>query len=145
MKVTEESAIWNFCAGLADTIHREVEYHKPESVYVAMSLARKTELKLPDDIREKTFGGFPAPRACSPGQGTGFSQGGDASSGWKSSTKRGEPQIFKKISYQEMADRRAKGLCFNCDEMFTPGHRCKKLFFLQLAEEDWKVEDGAVT
>jgi hypothetical protein len=36
----------------------------------------------------------------------------------------------KKISWEEMQKRREKGLCFSCNERFTPGHRCaiKQLF-----------------
>ena len=36
-----------------------------------------------------------------------------------------------------MQARREKGLCYNCDERFGLGHRCKKqqLFFLELMEE----------
>lgn len=29
-----------------------------------------------------------------------------------------------------MASRREAGLCFNCEEKFTPNHRCKRLFVL---------------
>ena len=36
-----------------------------------------------------------------------------------------------------MQARREKGLCYNCDERFRLGHRCKKqqLFVLELMEE----------
>jgi len=30
----------------------------------------------------------------------------------------------KKLSWEEMQKRREKGLCFGCNEKFTPGHRC---------------------
>lgn len=41
-----------------------------------------------------------------------------------------------------MAVRREKGLCFNCDEMFTPGHRCKsKQFLCLLAEENTMTDE----
>ncbi|KAL0297738.1 UNVERIFIED_CONTAM: hypothetical protein Sradi_6825900 [Sesamum radiatum] len=32
---------------------------------------------------------------------------------------------IKHLSPLEMHARRVKGLCFNCDERFVPGHRCK--------------------
>ena len=35
-----------------------------------------------------------------------------------------------------MADRREKGLCFNCDQKFHRNHRCPGLVFLMVAEED---------
>ncbi|WVZ10734.1 hypothetical protein V8G54_015264 [Vigna mungo] len=34
-----------------------------------------------------------------------------------------------------MAARREKGLCYNCDEIFTPSHRCKGKFFLFTTED----------
>lgn len=30
---------------------------------------------------------------------------------------------------EEKRVRTAKGLCFNCDEAYTPGHRCKGRLF----------------
>lgn len=52
-----------------------------------------------------------------------------------------------------MDKKKAKNLCFWCDERFTPGHRCKKkqLYVLQIKDiidkgdieqEDVKVEKG---
>lgn len=35
-----------------------------------------------------------------------------------------------------MQVRRDKGLCFNCDEKFNTGHRCKSKFLLLLTEDD---------
>jgi hypothetical protein len=39
----------------------------------------------------------------------------------------------------EIADRRAKGLCFKCDEKFVLGHKeeCKRLFTIELFDEDF--------
>ncbi|CAN0876044.1 Transposon Ty3-I Gag-Pol polyprotein [Linum grandiflorum] len=42
----------------------------------------------------------------------------------------------KRLTAAEMRERREKGLCFNCDEIFAPGHRCKKLFLLELIDEE---------
>lgn len=45
---------------------------------------------------------------------------------------------YPHLSVAEQAERRAKGLCFNCDEQFKPGHRCKapQLLFLDVDIED---------
>lgn len=59
-----------------------------------------------------------------------------------SSTSRGEggntraklPPI-KRLTPEEMKMRRDKNLCFNCDETYHFGHKCKRLFLV------W-VEDG---
>ncbi|GMY34251.1 MDIS1-interacting receptor like kinase 2-like [Fagus crenata] len=38
-------------------------------------------------------------------------------------------KTIKKLTPKELNERRNKGLCFNCDEQFSPRHRCKKFFF----------------
>ena len=38
----------------------------------------------------------------------------------------------KKLTPEEIKDRREKGLCFNCDEKFVRGHKCAKLFWLEV-------------
>lgn len=47
---------------------------------------------------------------------------------------------MRKMSPAELQDRRKQGLCYNCDEKFSPGHRCKKLFFIDACLD----EDGDV-
>lgn len=44
---------------------------------------------------------------------------------------------FKKLTEEEYQRRQEKGICFRCDEKFTPGHRCKnkQLNVLILSEE----------
>lgn len=45
-----------------------------------------------------------------------------------------------------MAERRAKGLCYNYDEQFISGHYCKRLFWLEVLspeEQDDAVEEPA--
>jgi len=32
---------------------------------------------------------------------------------------------MKRLSWDEMQKRQTQGLCFNCEEKFTPGHKCK--------------------
>jgi hypothetical protein len=34
-----------------------------------------------------------------------------------------------------MAERREKGLCFNCDKKFSRGHHCQCLFYLEVIDE----------
>lgn len=35
-----------------------------------------------------------------------------------------------------MAERRKKGLCFNCDEQFVRGHHCQRLFYIDVSDDD---------
>lgn len=48
------------------------------------------------------------------------------------------PPGVKRLTYDEMTERRNKGLCFNCDEKFSAGHVCKnkQLFVVTLDEGD---------
>ncbi|KAA8546651.1 hypothetical protein F0562_003118 [Nyssa sinensis] len=45
------------------------------------------------------------------------------------------------MSPTKLQERRAKGLCYNCNEKFVLGHRCKKLFLIKACYEE---EDGDV-
>ncbi|KAK8951685.1 hypothetical protein KSP39_PZI004151 [Platanthera zijinensis] len=36
----------------------------------------------------------------------------------------------------EMLQRRAHGLCYNCDEQYTRGHKCNRLFYLHVEDSD---------
>lgn len=49
------------------------------------------------------------------------------------------------LGEDEMQRGREKGLCFNCDEWFTPGHRCKarQAFLIELVESDAKSQGEA--
>lgn len=51
---------------------------------------------------------------------------------------------YKKLSHEEMLTRREKGLCYNCDEKFHPGHKCKTHFFLLVVEET-KVDNTTLS
>lgn len=42
---------------------------------------------------------------------------------------------FKHLTPAEMAARREKGLCYNCDEKWSNTHRCKSRFFLIVADD----------
>lgn len=49
----------------------------------------------------------------------------------------------RKFSYQKMQDRRAKGLCMFCDEVYTPGHSQKhkrsQIFVMECEDDDGSV------
>ncbi|KAH9745476.1 hypothetical protein KPL70_004085 [Citrus sinensis] len=56
-------------------------------------------------------------------------------------TYRNSSIPVRRLSQAELQERRAKGLCYNCNEKFVPGHRCKKLFLIDACLEE---EDGDV-
>ncbi|KAG6490402.1 hypothetical protein ZIOFF_051698 [Zingiber officinale] len=53
--------------------------------------------------------------------------------------------FFKRLSRAEMAERRAKGLCFNCDESYSTGHKCKRLFWIKVLDDDSEGEEEGET
>ncbi len=44
---------------------------------------------------------------------------------------------------QQLEERRAKGLCYNCDRNYSKGHKCneKKLFYIDCEEEEEEDEE----
>ena len=50
------------------------------------------------------------------------------------------PSTIKRLSWEEMQRRRAQGLCFNCNEKFTAGHKCRE-HQLMLLENYVNFED----
>ncbi|KAM2882707.1 hypothetical protein COP2_015652 [Malus domestica] len=48
------------------------------------------------------------------------------------------PKPILRLAQAEMRARREHGLCFNCDEQYWPGHRCRQSHILMLlADEDF--------
>jgi hypothetical protein len=42
------------------------------------------------------------------------------------------------LTHQQLEERKTKGLCFNCDNKYSKGHKCgeKKLFYINCEEEE---------
>lgn len=50
-------------------------------------------------------------------------------------------QIPKKLSWEKFKRKLSLGLCFSCDEKYTPGHRCKQpQLFIMESEQEEEVE-----
>ena len=53
---------------------------------------------------------------------------------------------FKRLSATEMQIRRDRGLCYNCDEKYSPGHYCKSRFFLLVHDDEETIPpDSPIT
>ena len=46
----------------------------------------------------------------------------------------------QRLTPQKLDERREKGLCFNCDNKYSKGHKCNenKLFYIDCEEEEPK-------
>ncbi|EOA32134.1 hypothetical protein CARUB_v10015385mg, partial [Capsella rubella] len=140
--------LWQFCAGLTDNLRKEVEYLRPETIFEAMEYARDNEYKIAGDRRVRTFGGHSAPTLrYSPllsKPGLIGSQEQQLEKGREYPLHKTNPpkQVRKKLTLAEMAERKAKGLCFNCDESYAPGHKCQPvLFHIELVQDGEDQED----
>ena len=51
--------------------------------------------------------------------------------------------FFKRLIRAEMAERRAKGLCYNCDELYSVEHKCKRLFRIEVPDSDSDQDEEA--
>lgn len=49
---------------------------------------------------------------------------------------------FKRMDFQEMQVRKAKGLCFTCDDKYSPTHNCLNKLLLLLQWDDTKTENS---
>jgi hypothetical protein len=114
-----------FTNNLGEPIKTQVEKLKPATLDTAMDLAISFE------HLNTVSGASAAARSSRPPRSvTSPSAAVQESSGSQPAL------VFKKLTPAEMDDRRAKGLCFNCDEKFVRGHRCKRLFYIQSADDE---------
>ena len=64
----------------------------------------------------------------------------------KGNYQKSEPPI-RRLSDVEFRSRLDKGLCFKCNEIYTPGHRCRvkekrELLLFIMNEEESKEDEG---
>lgn len=117
--------IKGFISGLKDNIWPEVQASKPTSLTAVIGLARLYEARLQAQRRVTNFSKFR--RAAVPANPPLPS----------ANLARHRSPVVRKLSPTELKDRRDKGLCFNCDDKFSRGHRCKKLFLIEGVYEEY--------
>lgn len=110
-----------FASGLSPDIRREVQALQPISLSQATALAKLQEDKLEDQHRHNFRG-----------KGALYMSLTSASTPRTPFTLNIAPLLqtppkihLKKLSLEEMMARHEKGLCYNCDEKFSIGHKCK--------------------
>ncbi|MGD0460848.1 MAG: hypothetical protein ABSC21_24290, partial [Terriglobia bacterium] len=107
-----------FISGLKDEIRSEVKMFCPNTMMEVLGLAKLAEDKIAAQQRSKpTFVPFRNMGSQRP-----------------PITPAPQPTPIKHLSEIEMQACREKGLCYNCDEKFTRGHRCvqQKLYLLDV-------------
>lgn len=113
-----------FISGLKMDIQREIAVLQPKSLPQAIGMAKLLEAKFADSRSGPSRYSRPASTAAPAPSLLGAAP---------------SPSSFpiRRLSPSEMDARRAKGLCFNCDDKFSPRHRCKaKQFLLLLTDSE---------
>ena len=146
-RLEEAQRVQLYTGGLLPPLSHAVRLHHPETLAAAMSLARQVELMeqsrpAPTLYRAPQRGllAAPAPRPALPASPQPLALPAPLAANQQG---RAEGTI-RRLSKDEMAERRRQGLCFNCNEPYTRGHNrfCKRLFFVDGVEVD-DVEDAA--
>ncbi|CAM0951594.1 unnamed protein product [Alopecurus aequalis] len=120
--LTEAHQVELFVAGLHKSIRTDVKLMYPKTLEDAMDHARAyEERETPEDSdsilvsKANTGGGVrpSTPELVAPP---------------KAIAALPNRRPLLRLSPTEMDERRAKGLCYNCDDKYAPGHRCKRLY-----------------
>jgi hypothetical protein len=146
--LTELHLVQMYTAGLGNPFKTDVALRRPQSLDDAIMYARAYEQRLlvaPPDQPQGRSTRAPAlsasgssaskllPAAGAPESAASAAQGTGKSTPMATTLPR------RRLSPAEMAQRRTEVLCYNCEEKFVLGHRCKKLFILEVVGS--QVED----
>jgi hypothetical protein len=112
--------VGGFISGLKETIRPEVQASRPETLTAAVGLARLYEARLQAQRHPAIFSEVKRTMASS-----------NYPHLPSAHLARNRSPAIKRLSPAELSDRRSKGLCFNCDDKFSSGHKCKKLFLIE--------------
>ncbi|GJX25621.1 retrotransposon-related protein [Tanacetum coccineum] len=150
VELSEAYAVSLFIGGLKDDISMSVRMFKPNTLTDVYCLAKMQEATL-QVVKTKHTALLTTPR-------TPFVQSAsyanrNVSYPPKSTTttlalpapttaKPVYVQPRKQLTQKEIADKRAKNLCFYCDEKFVPGHKCSgQLFSLEICVDSNNSEE----
>ena len=137
-----------FSGGLPDHIRVDEELQMPQDLQRAMCLARAYERRaaaavtasasrpprVPARPHHPAAGANPAPTS--------------AATAAPALVPPPPPRPFRRLTPTEMADRRRQGLCYNCDEQYARGHKCQRLFYLEVSDfvdDDEPPQDATPT
>uniref|UniRef100_A0ACD5W7T0 Uncharacterized protein n=1 Tax=Avena sativa TaxID=4498 RepID=A0ACD5W7T0_AVESA len=121
-----------FVGGLPDDIRVDVELREPQDLQTAMYYSRAYEqrtLAIQQSFQGR--GARPPPRPAQPTPEHPELPAAPA-------TPAAPTRPFRRLTTAEKLERRRKGLCFNCDEPYAPGHTCTRMFYLETVDD----EDG---
>jgi hypothetical protein len=129
-----------YTAGLVNPLKTDVALRRPTSLDDAIMLARAYEqrqqqqLSLSDPVPGQGNRAVQqSPAATAAKSAAGAASASSAALGSSRTTAASRSLLpRRRLTPSEMSQRRAEGLCFNCDEKYVQGHRCEKLFVLEV-------------
>lgn len=155
---SEDFYLSSFLSGLRSDIQQALYIYKPTTLQDAIDKAREQEIYV-EMIEKRVKGSYKAPytfqhtpKTNTEGQATKTWASSNQFSSFpdkginKASHQPGKAPTIRRISPAEMAKRRERGLCYNCDDVYTPGHKCAKLqLFLMVGEDNETAMDSEMT
>jgi hypothetical protein len=109
-----------FISGLKDEIRAHVLMARPESWVEATKRDKEAQQVVSSQNRKPSF--IPRPKPVNP-------------------TTPSAPLKIQKLTRAEMVERQLKGLCYNCDDKYFPGHKCKEQNIFMAISEEISEED----
>jgi hypothetical protein len=109
-----------FISGLKDEIWAHVLMDRPSSWVEATKKAKEAQQVVPSQNHKPSF--IPRPKPINP-------------------TTPSAPLKILKLTRDEMVECQLKGLCYNCDEKYFPGHKRKEQNIFMAIPEDISEED----
>jgi hypothetical protein len=93
---------------------------RPQSWVEATKRAKEAQQVVSSQTRKPSF--IPRPKPVTP-------------------TPPSTPLKIQKLTREEMVERQLKGLCYNCDDKYFPGHKCKEQNIFMAISEDVSEDD----
>lgn len=144
---TPDFYLSSFISGLRADIQQALYVYKPRTLNEAMEKAREQETlielldkRVKTPFKTATMPTKPAPAWISPKPAT-----SSTSSSTPQQTSISKLPEIKRITPQEMAKRREKGLCYNCDEVYSRGHKCQRPQLYLMEGDDMEEPEIEVT
>ncbi|PHT92339.1 hypothetical protein T459_00221 [Capsicum annuum] len=137
VNLSEENAISCYIGGLKIELNIAVKITKPSSLSQAYNSARMQEAYF-FDMRQHSSNSFQVNARKFVDQK--YSNSKDILPTPSSITSGFSKRVNKRtLSIEEMNDKRARGLCYFCNDKYMPGHKCnnsKQLYLLEVDESE---------
>ena len=118
---TQKALVGTFMGGLHPAIVDGIRMFRPKSLKEAISLARMKDEQLQRQRRTQ-------PNTPQIQRNTQHNSKG--------------PLTTKRLNWEEIRKKRSLGLCFSCDERYTPGHKCRQpQLLLMEGESGWESSE----